>query len=513
MEFTLVIVPLIVCLGSWQWLCQHRRGTVRVEHSAAIHEGIELSRKRLAASARPLILLLAASLAAAQPIPPETPAGQTLASWLEAYNSGDISGLRSFLETQFPEHVEEIVAFREAFGGFDLIRIESSAPLEISVIVKEREGDKYRRWTLKVDERAPHRALIMSLPVVPPPEAISNPMRLGVAEAAEAWKAQIQAQTEADRFAGAYLWVRDGEVIVSGATGLADRGKKTANALETKFRLGSMNKMFTAVATLQLIGQGKLGLEDPLIKHLPDYPNKDLASKVTVRHLLTHTGGTGDIFGPEFDQNRLSLRALADYVKLYGERPLAFEPGARYEYSNYGFVLLGLLIEKVSGQSYYDYVRQNIFLPAGMTSTESRPEEEDVPLLATGYMQDEGTWVPNNGTLPWRATSAGGGYSTVGDLLRFAQALASHKILSAQWLEEATKEQGEAGTDYGYGFQTGNEEGLQFFGHGGGAPGMNCQLRVYPESGTVVAVLSNLDPPAGDLAAEWLYSRMPLIPR
>ena len=164
------------------------------------------------------------------------------------------------------------------------------------------------------------------------------------------------------------LVARNGKVLLQDAWGRADREAGTPNTLDTQFRIGSMNKMFTAVATLQLVEAGKLALDDPIGEHLPDYPNEDVASKVTVRHLLTHTGGTGDIFGPEFELNRLELcEELDDYVKLYGARALRHEPGARHEYSNYGFVLLGALIEKVSGESYYDYVRDNVFRPAGMT--------------------------------------------------------------------------------------------------------------------------------------------------
>jgi len=462
---------------------------------------------------RHLILLLGLVLAAAPPPPPDTPAGQTLTRWLGAFNSGDKAKLKAFLETYNPGRVNQIddtMEFREQTGGFDVIKFESSAPLELAAIVKERQGDNFARLTMKVEEQAPHRVLALGLRVVPPPDGAAAVKRLEPAEAIEAWKAEIQKQTQADRFAGAYLWARNGKVLVSGATGLADRDKKTPNTLDTQFRLGSMNKMFTAVATLQLIDKGKLSLDDPLIKHLPDYANKDLASKVTVRHLLSHTGGTGDIFGPDYDKNRLTLRALSDYVKLYGARPLKFEPGARWEYSNYGFLLLGYLVEKVSGQSYYDYVRANIFRPAGMTSTDSLPEEEKVAKRATGYMKEKGAWAPNTDTLPWRGTSAGGGYSTVGDLLKFAQALSAHKILSAHWLEEATKEQGKGGPGYGFGFGTGDEGGAKFFGHSGGAPGMNGMLRVYPETGVVIAVLSNLDPPAAGRAAEWLFNRMPL---
>jgi D-alanyl-D-alanine carboxypeptidase len=120
------------------------------------------------------------------------------------------------------------------------------------------------------------------------------------------------------------LIAHKGKPVFAQAYGLADREHKIPNTLETRFRIGSMNKMFTAVAILQLAQQGKLGLDDPLGKYLTDYPNRDVATKVTIHHLLTHTGGTGDIFGPEFDTHRLELRTLQDYVKLYGNRGLNF---------------------------------------------------------------------------------------------------------------------------------------------------------------------------------------------
>jgi CubicO group peptidase (beta-lactamase class C family) len=155
-----------------------------------------------------------------------------------------------------------------------------------------------------------------------------------------------------------------------------------------------------------------------------------LRAQVTIRHLLTHTGGTGDIFGPDFEKNRLTLREHGDYLKLYGSRALLFAPGAEWRYSNYGFVLLGAIVEKMSGMTYYDYVRKKIFEPSGMTATDSLHESEAVPNRANGYMKRNGAWVSNADTLPWRGTAAGGGYSTAGDLLRFAEALGSGKLLS-----------------------------------------------------------------------------------
>jgi D-alanyl-D-alanine carboxypeptidase len=197
-----------------------------------------------------------------------------------------------------------------------------------------------------------------------------------------------------------------------------------------------------------------------------------------------------------------------DYVKLYGSRWLSHEPGTRFEYSNYGFVLLGALIEAVSGESYYDYVRDNVFRPAGMANTDSLPESERVPKRAVGYTRpySAGNWEPNTHTLPWRGTAAGGGYSTVRDLLRFAQALESGKLISKAMLAEATRPHQQ---DYGYGFDVRGEGPLRSYGHGGGAPGMNGELRIFPGLGYVVVGLSNLDPPAASRLVEFFAARMP----
>jgi D-alanyl-D-alanine carboxypeptidase len=332
--------------------------------------------------------------------------------------------------------------------------------------------------------------------------------RLTEAEAVAALSARAETLARAGEFSGAVLVARDGDVLLEDAWGRADRDAGTPNTTDTRFRVGSMNKMFTAVATLQLVEAGKLALDDPIGRHLPDYPNEEVASKVTVRHLLTHTGGTGDIFGPEFELNRSKLRTHGDYVDLYGSREPGYEPGKRFEYSNYGFVLLGALIEAVSGRSYYDYVREHVFRPAGMASTDSLPESAEVPNRAVGYTTPfPGVDSrPNTDWLPWRGTAAGGGYSTVGDLMRFAQALSSGELISKETLEESTTPHQR---DYGYGFGVQGEGSLRSYGHGGGAPGMNGELRIYPELGYVVVGLSNLDPPAASVLVEFFALRMP----
>jgi CubicO group peptidase (beta-lactamase class C family) len=260
------------------------------------------------------------------------------------------------------------------------------------------------------------------------------------------------------------------------------------------------------------VAAGKINLDAPLGTYLTDYPNKDVATRVTIAELLEHTGGTGDIFDAQFDAHRLQLRTLQDYENLYGSRGPAFTPGSKWDYSNYGFVLLGLVIEKVSGQSYYDYVREHIYAPAGMTSTGSEPENEAVTDRSTGYtLAPSGKAVPNTDTLPYRGTSAGGGYSTVGDLLNFANALQQNKLLDARYTEILTtgKVDTPNGSRYAYGFEDQRFSGVRCFGHGGGAPGMNGELEICPANGYVVTVLANMDPPAATRVADFVTARLP----
>ena len=462
----------------------------------------------------PVLVLLLTTLAAplcGQTEIPKTPAGKVFEAWLTSFNSADAAQIRAFDEAYRKEPgppVEQRLQFREQTGGFTLVRVEKSEPTLLVALVKEKNGDTIARMELTVSSEEPTKIVSSTLRAIPPPADLAVP-RMTQEAALAALSAKAEEATKNDQFSGAVLVARNGKILLQKAWGRANRETGAPNTLDTQFRLGSMNKMFTAVSTLQLVEAGKLALNDPIGKYLPDYPNKDVASKVTVRHLLTHTGGTGDIFGPEFEKNRLTLREHGDYLKLYGARALTHEPGAEQRYSNYGFVLLGALIEKVSGMPYYDYVRTKIFQPAGMTLTDSLPETEKVAKRATGYMKDGSSWVPNTDTLPWRGTAAGGGYSTVGDLLRFAQALESGKLISKTMLAEATKAQVEG---YGYGFGIDGEGELKSYGHNGGAPGMNGDLRVFPQLGIVIVSLSNLDPPAASRMADYYALRMPVKP-
>ena len=354
--------------------------------------------------------------------------------------------------------------------------------------------------------------LLLATPAMAAPADAEPPIvRLDESAALSGLAIRMQALAEVDQYSGAFLVARHDKVLLQQAYGYANRATETANTLDTKFRYGSAGKMFTAVAVLQLVEAGQLSLDGTVDTYLPGYPNREIATTVTLRHLLTHTGGTGGLDNLESDYagDRRALRTHAEYLEHHSARPPAFEPGSQVDYSNYGFVLLGAILENVTGQDYYDLLREKVFAPAGMASTGAEPESVAVPLRAMSYRLKDGEWRDAADTLPWRGTAAGGGYTTVGDLLKFAQALQVGKLLSPALLAQATSPQMGEGW-YGFGFITVGEGPLRRYGHGGDADGMNADFRVFPESGWVLVSLTNVDPPAAYRLGRWFEPRMPI---
>jgi CubicO group peptidase (beta-lactamase class C family) len=312
-----------------------------------------------------------------------------------------------------------------------------------------------------------------------------------------------------DKFSGAVLVAKDGVPIFKKAYGMANKSTNAANTTKTKFNLGSNNKMFTSVAIAQLAERGKLSYDDTISKHLPDYPNKSVADKVTIHHLLTHTSGMGSYFNDKFFEKLDKTKTLADLLPFFVNEPLAFEPGAKWQYSNVGFTVLGLIIEKVSGKNYFDYVRENIFKPAGMNNTDSYERGAKVKNLAIGYtratLSDRGRPDPNaplhenTQMLPLKGSSAGGGYSTLDDMLKFALALQNNKLLSKKFTEIVTTGKFDVGGPmgkYAYGFGDKIFNGKHIVGHNGGGPGIGANFDMFPELGYTAIIFSNLDSPA-----------------
>jgi CubicO group peptidase (beta-lactamase class C family) len=440
----------------------------------------------------------------------ESPVLQVFRQWLDAFNSGDSARIAAFWQkyqgTGAEERTEGDLHLRKITGGMKILKVTEDTGTHLVALMQEANGG-YSESILDLASTDPLRiGRIGGHPVgnpVPPP-AGSAAVASSDEDLASLIRSHVAALPPENGFSGAILVAHNGKVVLEQAWGLADNEKHIANSANTQFCLGSMNKMFTAVAVLQLVQQGKLALDDPIAKYWRDYPNRDLASRVTIRELLEHSGGTGDIFTPEYEAHRLETKTLADYVTLFGNRPVSFDPGTRMEYSNYGFILLGRLIELVTSESYEDYVQKNIFLPAGMRHTDSRPEAERVAGRAIGYTRAPSGLVANTSTLPWSGTSAGGGYSTVHDLLLFAEALQSGKLLSPPSLKEATTDLTHKG--YGLGFYA-LEDGA--YGHGGGAPGINGELHILPERGYVLIALANRDPRMATSTVDAIQSMLP----
>jgi CubicO group peptidase (beta-lactamase class C family) len=235
-----------------------------------------------------------------------------------------------------------------------------------------------------------------------------------------------------NKLSGAVLVAKDGVTVASKAAGIANKATGAPITLNTKFNLGSMNKMFTAVAIAQLAQAGRLSFTDTISKHLPDYPNKEVSDKVTIHQLLTHTSGMGLYWNEKFREQREKLVTVVAHLPLFVNDPLSFTPGEKFQYSNSGYMVLGAIIEKVSGQDYYSYVAEHIYKPAGMTDTGFYQPGKEIPNLAIGYSKMSPDGKPleeardNTNTREVRGGPAGGGYSTVEDLVKFHTALRSY---------------------------------------------------------------------------------------
>ena len=312
----------------------------------------------------------------------------------------------------------------------------------------------------------------------------------------------IQEATEAEEFSGVVLLAKDGEVFFKKAYGLASKRFSVPNQVDTKFNLGSMNKMFTTIAIAQLVEKGSLSYDDPIGKYLgEDWLSAETGNKVKISHLLTHTSGFGSHFTGKFWQSAKDLfKSVDDYKQLVAHQKLQFEPGTKWSYSNTGFIFLGAIIEKVTGEDYFDYVMGNIYEVAGMGNTDCYDMERPVPNLAIGY----GMWKGEDGKEHWennlfkhdvKGCPGGGGFSTAEDLLNFDIALRTNSLVSKDTWELLMTEKpntGEGDLKWGYGFVIQKNAMLgRIVGHGGGFFGINSNLDMYLDSGYTVVVMSN----------------------
>lgn len=478
------------------------------------------------------VLCVFATVAVAQTKLPDTPAGKRVADYVLAFNSGDATRMLEFQKNNMAaaalqrrtdaERQEMYKQIYADLGALELRRVVEVRPDALTVLFFSK-NKLWAQFSFAFEATPPHKLTGIGIDEVdsnaPPDLDQSAPKPANDAELSATIGAYLDRQTQADEFSGVVMVAKNGKPIFHKAYGLANQNYNAPNQLDTKFNLGSINKTFTKIAIAQLAEQGKLTFDDRLGKHLPDYPNRQAAEKVTISQLLSMSSGIGDFFGEKYETTpKNKIRSLQDYLHLFANEALLFEPGTSRRYSNGGYIVLGAIIEAVTGQDYYNYVRDHIFKPAGMQNTDSYEMDAAVPNLATGYTRrgsdnerENIVRRSNIYTAPGRGSSAGGGYSTAEDLLKFTLALQQGKLLGPEytrWMlgdpmsDPPARAAGKTSASL---IKTTNG-GL---GIAGGAAGINAMVEQDIATGYTIIVLSNYDPPAAESVGRQIRSWLP----
>lgn len=313
----------------------------------------------------------------------------------------------------------------------------------------------------------------------------------------------LDAQAAADQFSGAVLVARGHQPLLMTARGYAIQPGVLPNQPDTKFNIASVTKMLTAVAVMQLVANGKLDLHTSVAEYNSELPYAD---QITIHQLLTHTAGFGRYWNDAYRAARSDLRTVNDYLKLFADTPLEFPPGTRHRYGNTGYVVLGALIEQVTGKSYFDHMHQAIYQPLGMQDTDHLELDLPIANLAVGYTLDnwfgptDGQRRANHFIYAVKGSPAEHCFSTVKNLFLFLEALQTEHLLGKYHTElcftpHTTGEQ--PGVSYGYGFHI-IDDGRhgRVIGHGGRALGGDAFALMYRDLGYTVIALSNYDRPA-----------------
>ncbi|MEZ5427635.1 MAG: serine hydrolase [Pyrinomonadaceae bacterium] len=299
----------------------------------------------------------------------------------------------------------------------------------------------------------------------------------------------LDQMAEKGHFSGSVLLARNGKVLLNKGYGLANIETGTPNTPQTRFRLASITKQFTGLAILILQERGKLKTDDPICKFVENCPAA--WQTITLRHLVSHTSGIKDFTSlPDSEKKKSENISPLQIIDWFKDKPLDFKPGERFSYSNSGYILLGYVIEKLSGQSYKDFIAENIFQPAGMKNSGYDSHAEIIKNRASGYSL-HGENVVNADYVDMQVPFAAGAlYSTTEDLYLWHKALGSEKLLSHKSLEEMFTPIKDG---YGFGIVMESRNGIDFQTHSGGIQGFSTNFARFPKEDAVVIVLSNRD--------------------
>lgn len=462
---------------------------------------------------------------------PDTVAGRRLTALLQAFNKGDAATLESFVAESFDgaerdpslasAPASDLHRFFGITGGLAVRAIERSGPAEIHALVQAAETGAWYRMPVFttaapprfVDPAPPYKIVGFGFESIAAPAAFAE-SGLSDQDVRARLDRLMGFLVRRDQFAGVVTVSKGGKPIYARAFGVADTESGTPNTLETRFHLASITKMFTAVAVGQLVEAGKLSLSDRVGTLLPELAHTELGRTVTVHHLLSHTSGlvgAREALEKGFEPPR-TARTIPEMMEAVVRSPLVSRAGQQFGYSNGGYVLLGAIIERVSGETYHHYVQHHIFDAAGMDSTGFYALDARPPGIATGYKDGpQGSRLPNADDLGVIGSPATMAFATAGDLARFASALLEGRLLRKDLLKQfwtGVTEQPDH-VEYGYGASLERYRGNPIVWHGGGAPGVTNRFEIHPDQDVTIVVLSNLDIEPAIIAnklREWLSS-------
>jgi CubicO group peptidase (beta-lactamase class C family) len=446
--------------------------------------------------------------------------GTILREWFAAVNSGDSGQIRKFVDSRFganafryQQSADQYAAlFNKLYtqsGGLEIVTVYPQQPPQpIVVLAKSKRRDRYVRVLAGLDGSEEGKLFGMGVERAQSPTAkklgdIAQP--LSESEIVATINRHLDELAAAGDLSGVVLIARNDKVLVERAFGLADREAKIPNTLDTKFGLASVGKMFTAVAIAQFVKAGKLSFDDTVEKVLPDYPNKDVASRITIKQLLTHSAGMGTFFeSPGYVKVKEYLNSAAE-IEVYKDEKLFFEPGTKWRYSNAGYSLLAAIVERLSGKTYLEYIRENIFKPLGMRDTYTNSPGKPAPNSSVFYTQSDSDplglepYTPNRNLAAGMANGFGGCCSTAGDMFRFLRAYRTGKLLGEQMTESMVSYKvntGPKGTQRdAYGIFETDSNGELVRGHSGGS---RVDVQMLWNSGYTVIVMTNQTPPVAN---------------
>lgn len=444
-------------------------------------------------------------------LPESEPWGLRAVATLDVLKSADEAAVQTYIDEHFADNLlnlresqkldDFVLSLSQLLGAFELVGLDIPGESTVLLDMQSSASDKIYRLELRLEDEEPHRiSYFDALPIMP---AVAITFE-GYPQLEETLR-----KLEADNlFSGKVLIVDQGRAVFDQAYGYASKKYQVKNTNQTRFNLGSLNKSFTGAAALLLAQQGKLDLDAPVSRYLSDWPQDKAA--ITVRMLLQHRSGLGEYWNqPEYLQSGVSFNRIDQYLDIIRDLPVAFEAGSQQMYSNAGYEVLGAIIEAISGEDYYAFIRQQVFLPLGMPATDNYDLTLSEPDIATGYTNlspagpDSGFARENTHIMHTRGSASGGAYGTAQDVLKFYRAMRNGRLLNQEYTRLYLNGYQALSPQQWAEWSPHNVEG--FFG---GAPGLNAAILLDYENDFQVIILSNYDERMAEDLASSLFEQI-----